>query len=313
MKEFFHSWVFKVLMALVVVMFAFLLRATLTMGFSTVVEQIVGTVTAPLQSLSASLSGSVTGFLDQFLHAQEIAEENERLKEENRQLIEQMVDYENYKNENESLKEQLQIQEDNPEWETMTASVIGRDPSDQFYSFTIDKGTLDGVSYQDPVITADGLVGIVSEVGPVFAKVTTILDVRLNVACQDVRTQDVATVSGNIELAQNGQCRMSLIPRESGIAKGDIIQTAGTSGLYPQGIVIGRVSDVGYEPSGTMMYAVVEPSSDIETVKDVVIITSFKGQGSSLSSFEQDSLTGGQTADEESTADETTTDEAAAE
>ena len=301
MKEFFHSWVFKVLMALVVVMFAFLLRATLTMGFSTVVEQIVGTVTAPLQSLSASLSGSVTGFLDQFL------------KEENRQLIEQMVDYENYKNENESLKEQLQIQEDNPEWETMTASVIGRDPSDQFYSFTIDKGTLDGVSYQDPVITADGLVGIVSEVGPVFAKVTTILDVRLNVACQDVRTQDVATVSGDIELAQNGQCRMSLIPRESGIAKGDIIQTAGTSGLYPQGIVIGRVSDVGYEPSGTMMYAVVEPSSDIETVKDVVIITSFKGQGSSLSSFEQDSLTGGQTADEESTADETTTDEAAAE
>ena len=104
MKEFFHSWVFKVLMALVVVMFAFLLRATLTMGFSTVVEQIVGTVTAPLQSLSASLSGSVTGFLDQFLHAQEIAEENERLKEENRQLIEQMVDYENYKNENESLR-----------------------------------------------------------------------------------------------------------------------------------------------------------------------------------------------------------------
>ena len=243
----------------------------------------------------------------------EVPEENERLKEENRQLIEQMVDYENYKNENESLKEQLQIQEDNPEWETMTASVIGRDPSDQFYSFTIDKGTLDGVSYQDPVITADGLVGIVSEVGPVFAKVTTILDVRLNVACQDVRTQDVATVSGDIELAQNGQCRMSLIPRESGIAKGDIIQTAGTSGLYPQGIVIGRVSDVGYEPSGTMMYAVVEPSSDIETVKDVVIITSFKGQGSSLSSFEQDSLTGGQTADEESTADETTTDEAAAE
>ena len=286
MKEFFHSWVFKVLLALVIVMFAFLLRATLTMGASTVFEQIVGTITTPLQSVSASLSGSVTGFLDQFLHAQEISEENERLREENRQLLEQMVDYENYKNENESLKEQLQIQEDNPDWETMTASVIGRDPSDEFYSFTIDKGTLDGVAYQDPVITADGLVGIVSEVGPVFAKVTTILDVRLNVACQDVRTQDVATVSGDISLAEDGQCRMSLIPRESGIAKGDIIQTAGTSRLYPQGIIIGRVSDVGYEPSGTMMYAVVQPASEIETVKDVVIITSFKGQGSSLTSFE---------------------------
>ena len=288
MKEFFHSWVFKVLLALCIVMFAFLLRATMTMGASTVVEQIVGTITAPVQSLTSGLSGSITGFLDQFLRASEISQENEQLREENRKLIEQMVDYENYRHENESLKEQLGIQEENPQWETMTASVIGRDPSDQFYSFTIDKGTLDGVSYQDPVITADGLVGIVSEVGPVFAKVTTILDVRLNVACQDVRTQDVATISGDIEMAQQGKCKMSLIPRESGIAKGDIVQTAGTSGLYPQGIVVGRVSDVGFEPQGTMMYAVVEPANDIKRIKDVVIITSFKGQGSSLSGFEQD-------------------------
>ena len=288
MKELFHSWVFKVLLALCIVMFAFLLRATMTMGASTVVEQIVGTITAPVQSLTSGLSGSITGFLDQFLRASEISQENEQLREENRKLIEQMVDYENYKHENESLKEQLGIQEENPQWETMTASVIGRDPSDQFYSFTIDKGTLDGVSYQDPVITADGLVGIVSEVGPVFAKVTTILDVRLNVACQDVRTQDVATISGDIEMAQQGRCKMSLIPRESGIAKGDIVQTAGTSGLYPQGIVVGRVSDVGFEPQGTMMYAVVEPANDIKSIKDVVIITSFKGQGSSLSGFEQD-------------------------
>lgn len=288
MKEFFHSWVFKVLLALCIVMFAFLLRATMTMGASTVVEQIVGIITAPVQSLTSGLSGSITGFLDQFLRASEISQENEQLREENRKLIEQMVDYENYKHENESLKEQLGIQEENPQWETMTASVIGRDPSDQFYSFTIDKGTLDGVSYQDPVITADGLVGIVSEVGPVFAKVTTILDVRLNVACQDVRTQDVATISGDIEMAQQGKCKMSLIPRESGIAKGDIVQTAGTSGLYPQGIVVGRVSDVGFEPQGTMMYAVVEPANDIKSIKDVVIITSFKGQGSSLSGFEQD-------------------------
>ena len=164
-----------------------------------------------------------------------------------------------------------------------------RTTSDQFYSFTIDKGTLDGVSYQDPVITADGLVGIVSEVGPVFAEVTTILDVRLNVACQDVRTQDVATISGDIEMAQQGKCKMSLIPRESGIAKGDIVQTAGCLGTVSAGNCrrkSQRCSDL--EPQGTMMYAVVEPANDIKSIKDVVIITSFKGQGSSLSGFEQD-------------------------
>ena len=124
MKEFFHSWVFKVLLALAIIMFAFMLRATITVGASTVIEQVVGTITSPIQSLGASLSGSVTGFLDRFLRAEEIAEENEQLREENRQLIEQMVDYENYKHENESLKEQLGIQEEHPEWETMTASAV---------------------------------------------------------------------------------------------------------------------------------------------------------------------------------------------
>ena len=290
MKEFFHSWVFKILVALAVIMFAFMLRATMTMGAANVIEKTVGTITAPFQSLSADISDSITSFLDKFLKAEEISQENEALRQENRELIQQMVDYENYKHENESLKKQLEIKEEHPEWETMTASVIGRDPSDHFYSFTIDKGTLDGVNYQDPVITSDGLVGIVSEVGPVFAKVMTILDVRLNVACQDVRTQDVATVSGDIAFAEEGKCRMSLIPRESGVAKGDIIQTAGTSGLYPQGIVIGKIEEVAFEPQGTMMYAVIDPTNTIRSIKDVVVITSFKGQGSSLSSFE-DSIT----------------------
>ena len=78
MKEFFHNWVFKVLLALCIVMFAFLLRATMTMGASTVVEQIVGTITAPVQSLTSGLSGSITGFLDQFLRASEISQENEQ-------------------------------------------------------------------------------------------------------------------------------------------------------------------------------------------------------------------------------------------
>lgn len=288
MKEFFHSKIFKLFVALAIVVFAFLLRATMTEGFSTVVAQIVGVVTTPLQSVTSGFSDSVTEFLYKFVRVNDISDENEALREENRQLLEQMVDYETYKHENEMLKRQLEIKEKNPTWETQTASVIGRDPVGRFYSFTIDKGTLEGINYKDPVITADGLVGIVYEVGPTFAQVMTILDVSLNVGGQDVRTQDVATVSGDIALAQQGQCRMSLIPRESGVAKGDIIQTSGTSGLYPKGLIIGRVAEVNFESHGTSLYAVIEPTNDIKNIKDVIVITSFEGQGSSLSSFEDE-------------------------
>lgn len=288
MKEFFHSKIFKLFVALAIVLFAFMLRATMTEGLSTVIAKVIGTVSTPLQSVTASMTDSVTEFLNKFVRVNDISAENERLKEENRALLEKIVDYDNYKHENEMLKKQLEIKEKNPTWETQTASVIGRDPVNRFYSFTIDKGTSHGLNYKDPVITADGLVGIIYEVGPTFAKVMTILDVSLNVGSQDVRTQDVATISGDIALAEKGQCRMSLIPRESGVAKGDIIQTAGTSGLYPKGLIIGHINEVGFEAHGTTLYAVIQPTNDIKNLKNVIIITSFEGQGSSLSSFEDE-------------------------
>ena len=286
MKEFFTSRIFKLFVCLFIVLFAFMLRATMTEGFSNVVNGVVGTITTPFQKAASSLTGSVSQALGNVLRADELAEENERLREENRQLIPQMADYETYKNENETLRRDLGIKEANPELELTKASVIGRDPVGRFYSFSIDKGSLDGVAVRDPVITADGLVGIVSEVGPVFSKVTTILDVGLNVACRDVRTQDVAILSGDIALAEKGQCKVSLLPRESGAAKGDIIETTSTSGLFPEGLILGRITEVGYESDGMSLYAVVQPTNDIKNIKDVMVITGFRGQGSSLQSFQ---------------------------
>lgn len=95
----------------------------------------------------------------------EILEENERLKEENRRLTQRQLEFDKYKLENEQLKEYLDIKEKNPDFDFETAFVIGRDPNDRFYAFTIDKGSLDGISLHDPVITEDGLVGMVVEVG----------------------------------------------------------------------------------------------------------------------------------------------------
>lgn len=290
MREFFSSKIFKLFVALAIILFAFMLRATLTEGFSNVFSSVIGTITTPIQKVTTGFTDSVTDLLYKFVHVNDISKENDALKEENRQLIEQMADYENIKHENESLKKDLGVKEQNPEWTLEKASVVARDPVGRFYSFTIDKGYLDGVSERDPVVTANGLVGIVSEVSPMFSKVITILDISLNVGCYNVRTRDVATVAGDIRLAEDGKTKMSLIPRESGSAKGDIIQTTGTSGLFPKDITIGKISEVEFEPHGTTLYAVIEPTNDIKNVKDVLVITSFRGQGNSLSSFEEGTL-----------------------
>lgn len=108
--------------------------------------------------------------------------------------------------------------------------MVARDPDDRFYSFTIDRGSLSGIEPLDPVVTADGLVGVVREVGVNYSKVVTILDVWIDVGARDVRTRDIGIVTGSVDLAADGKCRLNYLPRESGAAPGDIVVTSGHRG-----------------------------------------------------------------------------------
>ena len=280
MGDFFKSIRFKILVAVLAFLLAFMLRAAYTGGLAPMTSQILGILTNPLQKASASVSASFSGLFDRMFRSGEILEENERLKEENRRLTQRQLEFDKYKLENEQLKEYLDIKEKNPDFDFETAFVIGRDPNDRFYAFTIDKGSLDGISLHDPVITEDGLVGMVVEVGPTYAKVATILDVMLEISSYDSRTKDIGITTGRIDLAEDGLCQLTLLQRESGASAGDIVITSNVGGLYPKDLVIGTIREVRTESHGISLYAVIEPAVDVRTVKDVLVITSFEGQAS---------------------------------
>jgi len=266
-------------MGVAVVLGAFMLRAAWTGGFGTVTSSLLGAITTPVQKLSAGISGSVTDFFSIFVDAKAIKAENEQQKEMIRELNEKLVDYDKIKHQNSVYEGFLEIKERNPELEFEPAAVVGRDASDRFYSFTIDKGTLDGIDVRDSVITADGLVGIVSEVGLTYAKVSTILDPATNIGVYDSRTRDTALVTGTVGLAEKGLCKMYLLPRESGAAVGDLVVTSGISGKYPKEQIVGKIAEVAPESHGSSLYAVIEPTANIKNVKDVLVIKSFEGQG----------------------------------
>ena len=271
MGDFFKSIRFKILVAVLAFLLAFMLRAAYTGGLAPMTSQILGILTNPLQKASASVSASFSGLFDRMFRSGEILEENERLKEENRRLTQRQLEFDKYKLENEQLKEYLDIKEKNPDFDFETAFVIGRDPNDRFYAFTIDKGSLDGISLHDPVITEDGLVGMVVEVGPTYAKVATILDVMLEISSYDSRTKDIGITTGRIDLAEEGLCLLTLLQRESGASAGDIVITSNVGGT---------IREVRTESHGISLYAVIEPAVDVRTVKDVLVITSFEGQAS---------------------------------
>lgn len=234
-------------------------------------------IAAPFQQTSAELTNAVTG--DSNKSREELLEENSELHDEINTLISQVIDYDAIKKENEMLRKYYGIKEDNPGYEIAVAAVIRRDPNDDFYGFTIDKGSRDNVSLNDPVITDNGLVGWISEVNTTTSKVTTLLSPEAKVGAIDKKTQDSGIATGNVEHSDDGLLVLSVISADNTIKEGDIVLTTGVGGVYPADLVIGKVTGLQYDRYDTTPYAVIKPYEDLRSIDDVVVITAFEGQG----------------------------------
>lgn len=279
MEKFFKSTRFKILITVIAVLFGMMLYSASQNGIASMPEKLLSYVTVPLQKLSATVSNGVSNFLDPYLNAEKIAEENESLQAEVDALRKELVTFEQYKEENKELKSYLEIKEEHPDFQFQSALIISRDPENKYETFTIDQGYLNGVSRLDPVITDSGLVGIVEKVGPLYAVVRTILSPQINgVAAYDANlSENLGIVVGDIELAESNRCKMELLEEELNV--GDLIVTSGSSGIFPKDLVIGKVSKVRMQSYGTSYYAEIEPANDILKLQRVAVITDFLGQG----------------------------------
>ena len=282
MKDFFNSLKFKILVSICVLLVGFMLFAASSDEFGNVSSGILGTITSPFQSVSSYISKSVGDFIGRFVNADKIEKENKELKEEVARLIKQAVDYQELLEQNEQLREMLKIQDMNPDYETEMASVISRDPNEMFGSFTINKGSMHGIKKNDPVISSQGLVGKILRVGPISSKVIPITSPELKVSCFEIRTRSVGILTGDAVLFQDGLCKVENLERDVSISAGNIIVTAGISGMFPQEVPIGTVKEVGTSSNGMSSYAIIQPAADVNMVKDVVVIKKFEGQGEDI-------------------------------
>ena len=278
MKEFLKSWRFKVLVLVLCLVLGFLLYAASQPDFGSFTSRVLSLITTPIQKVSASISQAAGGFFDRILNSNRIYNENIALREELAKLKEQMVDYDQLKAENDQYKKFLDIKTENPDMTFAPASVIGRDPNDLFSSFTIDKGSMDGIEVNDPVITSEGLVGRVYSVNSISAKVITLLDPSINVGSFVSRTKDTGITTGEVELSLKGECKLMYLVRDHGAQVGDLVITSGTGGIFPANLVIGTIEEILEESHGMSYYAVVKPTVDIDAVKSVFVVTSFKWQ-----------------------------------
>ena len=204
---------------------------------------------------------------------------DEQLKKENAELREQLVDYLDAKEENAKLWKYYELKKENPSYDILPAGVLRRDANDDFYSFTLDKGSTDNVEKNDPVITENGLIGWVSDVELTTCRVRTILSPDTKASAIDKKTSDNGIISGNAEYCDDNLTCLTKIAENNKIKVGDIVVTSGTGGVYPKNLIIGKVKELKFNSYDTTRYAVVEPYEDIRTVTSAAIITDFDGKG----------------------------------
>ncbi len=277
MGDFFKGRSFKVLFALLILIFAFLIRAAYDGTGTSVLSQAVSYLTTPVQRAVSGAAQSVSDTASELFRGKRIAAENEALRRENADLRSQLVEHERYKAENERLRAYLDIKEQAPQLEFAPAQVIGRDSAERFYSFTIDSGSLDGIKVGDPVITDEGLVGFVQRTTGASAQISTVLDVACSIGAIDIATREIGVTEGTVALAADGLLRLSYLPRESEAKAGDLVVTSGAGDTVPKNLVIGTIREVLPDSKGLSLYAVLEPPADLRDVRDVLVITQFPG------------------------------------
>ncbi len=275
MKDFFKSGTFKVFLSTV---FVIIVISVFTNSIeNNLLSSTVNSVTYPLSKVTAA-----TNLDKNDKSIEELIAENEKLREENAQLRNQLVNYYDTLTENTRLWKFYDLKKENPNYTIVPSIVLRRDSNDEFYSCTLDKGTTSDVSVGDPVVSQNGLIGWVSEVDLHTCKVITILSPQTSVGAIDNKTTDTGVVSGSAKYCDKGQTTFAKLSAKHKVKKGHIITTTGISGLYPKGLIIGEVIDVCYDTYDTSYYAVVKPYDDIKTIKELAIITEYSGQGEVL-------------------------------
>ena len=202
----------------------------------------------------------------------EVQEENKRLREAVLLQQQQLALLDETEKENARLTELLSYVETNPNLNFVTASVIGRDSNPYIDTITLNAGSRSGVTEKMAVITADGVVGRVSEVGPNWCRVKTMCDEKMRISVMVQRTRDEGMLGGLYE--EDGiliGLKLYYLPNKADIQVGDTIRTSGIGGFFPKGLYAGTVLSVNEDGKGNYD-AIVSLDVDFLHIENALIV-----------------------------------------
>jgi len=265
----YKKWFIIGLMALSVVMMAFTGRNGYQQGF---LRSAFGTVVTSGQSLFSSIGNWFSDRWNFFTSMNQLHHENQRLLSEIDRLEAQLAQQLHLQEQVRNYAELLNMRLLYDDYAMLGADVISHNPSNWSSTVIINRGANDGISVGMAVIASGGFAGRIESVGPNYSVVAMLIEDAVAVSAQSRRTGELGIVRGDVNLSSYGLLRMNYITETADINIGDEIITSSISSMFPPGILIGRVEEVGTVVGG-MRYAIIRPAVDFSSVTSVLIIT----------------------------------------
>ena len=248
-----------------------------TPTINTPLNSMAGMLLVPFQNGIAEVGGWISDKSDQLLEIKDVLEENQHLKEEIDRLTIENTKFQQERYELNQLRQLLKLDEQYSDYEKIGARIIGRDSSNWFTSFTINKGSNDGIRINCNVMAGSGLVGRVTSVGPNYSKVTSIIEDNNNTSGLLLSSGDHLIVTGDLSTMPKGMITFSkLVDDNNKASVGDKIVTSNISEHYLPGILIGYISSIETDANNLTKSGTLTTAVDFEHLEDVLVIMELK-------------------------------------
>lgn len=276
MKDFFRHNGILILIAAILLALVTAVVSMLFGGVADPLSNLVGIVTTPVRNgITAVTNWAEEKYNDAF-ELEQMKEELAGLKQRNAELEAQAREAEAALQENERLRNLLELQPKEWSCDKAAAMVTARSTSNWESTLTIGKGSAAGIAVDDCVVDEYwNLVGVVAEVGENWATVRTLVDSDTEMGGQLAQTGGAAILEGDFALMGEGRLKLTYLPENSELIAGDLVTTSGRGGVYPAGLVAGHVEEVCTDASGMTRYAVIAPETDLDGLQQVFVITDF--------------------------------------
>lgn len=267
----------KYILLILVIVCGILLGAERFMDSGGPLTWVANYTVIPMQKGISYVGTWMSDLTDNFATLKDLKKENEELQERIDTLTMDNTRLRQEQYELERLQELYKLDQNYADYEKVGAHVIANNGTNWFSSFTIDKGSNDGIRKDMNVLAGSGLVGIVTDVGPDYAQVRSIIDDGSNVSGMVLSTSDLCMVRGDLQLMEDGRIRFEKLPNnDNEIEVGEQVVTSHISSTYLQGLFIGYISEINVDSNNLTRSGYITPAVDFSKLQEVLVITTTK-------------------------------------